>query len=161
MTELHQRELITAARLHAAAQLIRDVNTALSASDLNIGRTPDELDALAVNVSGQPTPPVEFVDDPPPPKLRGRGAKHQAFADELRAHPDRWARLPWLPANHPTARALANRIRRGEFIAYRGSDGVFDAYARDGAVLVRFRPNPIDDRPLRLVPATPTTPKEK
>jgi hypothetical protein len=63
---------------------------------------------------------------------------HEETARELRARPNRWARIR--TASHPAALAFVRRLRSGEIAAFR--EGTFEACTRvldDGtAVYARF-----------------------
>jgi len=69
-------------------------------------------------------PELEFLDEPPPSN-RGNDRLYHWFANQLKANPGKWAKLP-LPPNKAGLRTL---IERGKFLAFRPA-GSFECVYR-------------------------------
>lgn len=85
---------------------------------------------------------VVWEDPPPvaPRRLGQRNTKQRrtaAFVAELRAHPGKWARYPFVLKTDSSAKSTASHIRRGDWVhgegfeaAAREVDGTPTVYAR-------------------------------
>lgn len=82
---------------------------------------------------------LEFVDQPPGRRLSPKRALVQAFADELRANPGKWAAYPWskdMPAWQ--ARSRASDINHNHKTAPVALRQGFEATYREGCIWVRY-----------------------
>ncbi len=71
-----------------------------------------------------------------PPTQRSRKGRWSQFAEELRANPNRWARLP-LPEDHKPNGGTSAGIKQGRYVDFRPV-GHFDATFRSNATYVRY-----------------------
>lgn len=92
---------------------------------------------------------MEIVWEDPPPALvrtQGRSGKYTAFAEALRANPEKWALLAAGEGEDRTekgSKGTAQNIRRGTMKDFKPK-GAFEAVAEGGKIWARFVGEPDD-----------------
>jgi len=98
-------------------------------------------------------PELEFVDEPPPSN-RGNDRLYHWFANQLREHPGKWAKLPL-----PNKAGISTLIERGKMSAFRPA-GAFECVFRkelegdDKWNFVRYV-GPVEERTTETTTARP------
>lgn len=82
---------------------------------------------------------VEWVEELPPAKSRGRQSRYEEFAAVLRENPQRWAKWPKVYSSPSSAHAMRSNIATGN----KGAPppmrtGKWEAEVREGLLYLRY-----------------------